>query len=173
MDIQGKLRNYLIGWFVVTSIVLILPSVILLFVSIGYRTPPTLPQPPIVPRAIKYPSFKDTLLKDETLSKELITAYTDIFKKQVDGQTSMYEKQINLYKEELAAWKQVEDKRPKMDPYSIYELVINKTLSPLITALLTAFVTYAFVVKGADTVARYVAEQRAARIERRNTDSGK
>ena len=154
MNIQEILKKYLTGWFIISSIILFVPSILLLFISVFFK--PALPLPPFpeTPSTIPPPIF------DNKLSDKQLTFLTEIFKKQVDYQTANYEKQINLYKEQLTAWKQVEDNRPNLDPYSIYQLVIKETFVQLITTLLTALVSYAFVVKGAESISMYVQEKK-------------
>ncbi|MDF7821163.1 hypothetical protein P1X15_26305 [Runella sp. MFBS21] len=160
MNPQENLRKYLIAWFVTSSIILFVPSIALLIFSVFVKPTLSTPLSPKAPVAIVPPTL------DAKLSKELITFKSEIFKKQVDDQTVNYEKQINLYKEQLTVWKQIEANRLNLNPYSIYQLVVKETLVPLITAFLTALITYAFVVKGAESISMYVQEKKEARAER-------
>lgn len=138
--IKQWIQLVLLGWFIVLSLFVFVPSAVLLF-SASPITSEVVSMP-------KAPAIAEPPKLDPALKTDQVNAYD----KYVNAQLTRYEKEINLYKERLGAGTTRES---RADLISVYKVVVNDVLDGFVEKILASLLAFAFVKVGLDMVAEW------------------
>jgi len=143
-------------WFAILTAGVLIPGISLLYYSRPeqeIKSPPPYPPAPM----IASPPLPGSESAQVEIYKLQVAAYTH--------QVSAYTQQVSAYKEEVTAYN-IYASHLKNTRSATYSLVVKDTLIPLLTAFLTALLSFVFVREGRIALGEYWAYKGTARYEK-------
>ncbi|MEO6047377.1 MAG: hypothetical protein ABIQ57_07875 [Candidatus Kapaibacterium sp.] len=159
---KKTIQVLLVLWASIASLLLFVPAILLLVNSRDVTNCSSLAT--LVPLSI--PKIDTT--KVSGLDSQHLATYS----KYLDLQINIFDHTLTAYKEQVAAIKTVADIGNHGDMLAAYQLV-KDTIVTLLQGLLAAFITYAFVKAGQDTLKEHFAAKRALAQVKLNVPSAR
>lgn len=132
-------------WFTVVSLFIFVPSYFVLSNSLGHGRI-IVPDPPPPPKTLSLSPIGTSL--DVKVQEQQVASYVQ--------RVGAYTQQVTAYTQELDAYKAQLTALTSDARTSTYEIVVDKTLAPLLNAFFTALIGYVFTNAGSSLLNNYI-----------------